>query len=122
MSGEPDNSPAPASDLRGTITLGTVVIPPYPSLSARTSVTDRRLDLAIRVTQDQTLRYTMEDLSEMEERLGRLEYYTALTLLEKSANDLQIPSEANTALNRFKNGIMVDNFTTLSIADTASTE
>jgi hypothetical protein len=48
-------------------------------------------------------------------RIKNIEYYTSLSLLEKQASDLQVP-DAN-GLNRFKNGILVDNFTGFSVTD-----
>jgi hypothetical protein len=60
--------------------------------------------------------WLMKDISGLNERIQNLEYYTALNLLEQSATSLQI--QDNYGLNRFKNGILVDNFTTYSVADT----
>ena len=54
-------------------------------------------------------RFTMRDIGQIAERVSRLEYYTSLSLLEKDAQQLQILDTAG--LDRFKNGILVDNFT-----------
>ena len=51
----------------------------------------------------------MRDIGQIAERVSRLEYYTSLSLLEKDAQQLQILDSAG--LDRFKNGILVDNFT-----------
>ena len=51
----------------------------------------------------------MRDIGQLAERINRLEYYTSLSLLEKDAQQLQILDTAG--LDRFKNGILVDNFT-----------
>ena len=61
-------------------------------------------------------RWRMQDISGLSSRVSNIEYYTSLSLLEKQASDLQVP-DAN-GLNRFKNGILVDNFTGFSTADT----
>jgi hypothetical protein len=53
-------------------------------------------------------RYTMKDIGLLEKRLNSVEYYTSLSLLEKSAETLQI-KDAN-GLDRFKSGFLVDNF------------
>jgi hypothetical protein len=58
----------------------------------------------------------MKDISGLNDRIQNLEYYTSLNLLEQSASSLQI--QDNYGLNRFKNGILVDNFTTFTVADT----
>jgi hypothetical protein len=60
--------------------------------------------------------WLMKDISGLNDRIQNLEYYTSLNLLEQSASSLQI--QDNYGLNRFKNGILVDNFTTFNVADT----
>ena len=61
-------------------------------------------------------RYTMRDISSLDQRISNVEYYTALSLLEKSANDESIGDELNAS--RFKNGIIVDAFVDFNSADT----
>jgi hypothetical protein len=65
-------------------------------------------------------RWAMSDISDLQTRVNNIEYYTSLSLLEKQAADLQVP-DAN-GLNRFKNGILVDNFTSFSTADTGNSD
>ena len=60
-------------------------------------------------------RYTMRDIGRLEKRIENTEYYTQLSLLEQSAQTLQI-QDAN-GFDRFKNGFVVDNFTGHSIGD-----
>jgi hypothetical protein len=60
--------------------------------------------------------WQMKDITDINDRINNIEYYTALSLVEQNAAQLQIKD--NFDLNRFKNGILVDNFTTFSIADT----
>lgn len=62
--------------------------------------------------------WKMKNISELEKRVNNIEYYTSLNLLEKNAESLQIPDE--NGLNRFKYGILADDFTSLSVADTAN--
>jgi hypothetical protein len=50
----------------------------------------------------------MRDIGKLETRINNMEYYTALNLLEKDAQSLEI-QDAN-GLNRFKSGFVVDNF------------
>jgi len=54
-------------------------------------------------------RYTMKDIARLEKRVSNLEYYTSLSLLEKMSKDQAIPDDA-TGDDRFKNGIIVDEF------------
>ena len=63
-------------------------------------------------------RYTMQDIAGIDQRVNNLEYYTSLNLLEQQTQTLQITDAYG--LNRFKNGIVVDNFSGFLTADTAS--
>lgn len=68
-------------------------------------------------------RYTMRDIGAIDTRVGNLEYYTSLSLLEQDAlskQDLTILDTTN--LPRFKNGIVVDAFKGHSVADITSPE
>jgi hypothetical protein len=64
-------------------------------------------------------RFTMRDIGKIEKRVDQLEYYTALTLLEKEANDLSIKDSAS-GTERFKNGIVVDSFNGHNIGDVSN--
>ena len=59
-------------------------------------------------TRQNNRRYTMRDIGKLETRISNMEYYTALNLLEKDAQSLQV-QDAN-GLDRFKSGFVVDNF------------
>ncbi len=59
-------------------------------------------------------RYTMRDIGVLEKRIGNIEYYTSLSLLERSANDKSIFDADG---ERFKNGILVDNFIGHGVGD-----
>lgn len=59
--------------------------------------------------------YTMRDIGELEQRIGNLEYYSSLNLLEKDAASLDITDEFGN--NRFKNGILADNFMGGNVVD-----
>lgn len=53
-------------------------------------------------------RYTMRDIGKLEKRIANVEYYTALSLLERDTAGLQIFDNSNKA--RYKNGFVVDSF------------
>ena len=53
-------------------------------------------------------RYTMRDIGRLEKRLSNVEYYTSLSLLEKSAANTQILDGSGN--QRYKNGFIVDSF------------
>lgn len=63
-------------------------------------------------------RYTMRDIGEIDRRVSTLEYYTTLSLLEKSANDKSIFDDDGTS--RFKNGIVTDGFRNFTIGNDLS--
>lgn len=54
-------------------------------------------------------RYTMKDISRLEDRISNIEYYTSLSLLETDTQNLTI-RDPDTGLDRFKCGFFVDNF------------
>ena len=54
-------------------------------------------------------RFTMRDIGGLAKRIENVEYYTQLSLLEAAATGMQIQDADG--FDRFKNGIIVDNFT-----------
>ncbi len=85
--------------------IATMNIPPYTFLP-----TD------VEIQREKHQRYTMKDIGKLEDRIDTIEYYTALSLLERDAESFEI-TDAN-GLNRFKSGFMVDNFKGHRIGDT----
>jgi hypothetical protein len=65
-------------------------------------------------------RYTMRDIGKIEQRVSRVEYYTALSLLEKQAKDQNLLTSAG--VSAFKNGILVDSFAGHSVGDVTNPE
>ena len=65
-------------------------------------------------------RWAKSDITDLESRLNNLEYYTSLSILEQNAQSLQVP-DVN-GLNRFKNGILVDDFSSYTTADTSNAD
>ena len=104
-------------ELPGTMTLGTVNIPPYPTLSPAQAKAANRYDYSVTTKLQQTKRFTMADIGTLANRIENLEYYTSLSLLEQSATNLLVRSGL-TGQNRFKNGILVDPFKGHDIGNT----
>lgn len=110
-----DGVPAQAGNQRAespptkpdTLEIAELIIPAYPSLPK---------DVQIKLLKNK--RFTMRDVARMNERLERIEYFTALSFLEKQATDTT--ELDNDGLDRFKNGILVDPFTGWSVASTSS--
>ena len=65
-------------------------------------------------------RFTMKDIGGIENRVNNIEYYTSLSLLEQKASTLQV-ADSN-GLNRFKNGILVDDFSSFSTLDSNNSD
>ena len=110
-----DGVPAQAGNQRAespptkpdTLEIAELIIPAYPSLPK---------DVQIKLLKNK--RFTMREVARMNERLERLEYFTALSFLEKQATDTtELDSDG---LDRFKNGILVDPFTGWSVASTSN--
>lgn len=64
------------------------------------------IDLSAKMVDNK--RYTMRDIGRLEKRLSNVEYYTSLSLLEKTAANTQILDASGN--QRYKNGFIVDSF------------
>ena len=62
----------------------------------------------------------MRDIGRLEQRIESVEYYTQLSLLESEAQNMQIQDADG--FDRFKNGIIVDNFTGHGIGDVSDAD
>ena len=65
-------------------------------------------------------RYTMRDIGRIQRRVENVEYYTQLSLLESDAKVMQIQDADG--FDRFKNGIIVDNFTGHGVGDVSDND
>ena len=117
IEGSPSINPAPPNEPDKSLVLANITHKPYTGY-VPTELTSGLSDLSIEPTQHR--RYTMQDIAGLDTRINRVEYYTALSALEQNANALQI-SDAY-GLNRFKNGIMVDDFSSYSASETGLTD
>ncbi|WP_292484288.1 DUF4815 domain-containing protein, partial [Methanohalobium sp.] len=89
--------------------LGTVRVAPFPSEIADIEYSPGANTSEYSFLTEQRLtRYTMGDISTLEQRIRNLEYYSTLNLLEQSAKSLSVTD--NNGLSRFKSGFLVDNF------------
>jgi hypothetical protein len=117
VEGSPSINPAPPNEPDKSLVLANITHKPYTGY-VPTELTSGLSDLSIEATQHR--RYTMADIAGLDSRINRVEYYTALSALEQNANALQI-SDAY-GLNRFKNGIMVDDFSSFAASETGVTD
>lgn len=90
-----------------------------PIYQIRASGSDRSIKGIVPIRLD-TIRYTMRDIGKIENRIKTMEYYTALSLLEKSAESMTIKD--SNGLDRFKNGFIADDFSKYQAGDIGSSE
>lgn len=78
----------------------------------------RNVKTDVKLTLIDNRRYTMRDIGILDSRIGRLEYYNTLSQLEKQVSDLLVlDADGN---DRFKNGMLVDNFLGHSVSDVSN--
>lgn len=99
--GVPSNTPKVPNDIENALEIGTINLPPYVYSNKD-----------VKVLLSPHKRYRMRDISNLEDRLKNVEYYTSLSLLETDTRNLTLRDE-QTQLDRFKCGFFVDNFKSL---------
>lgn len=104
LKGRSDLRPTYPRNLDNTMVLYKLRLSPY---------TETRNEVATDFVENK--RYTMRDIGLLEQRIENLEYYTSLSILEKTATDMVIKDP--NGLDRTKNGIIVDNFMTHGIGN-----
>lgn len=109
VKGIPDQDPVPPENIENALHLYTFKLNPYVF-----GVQD------IIVIPIDNRRYTMRDIGALDKRLKNLEYYTSLSLLEKSAAQAEIVDGAGDL--RFKNGFVVDGFFGHNVGNPANPE
>lgn len=106
--GEENELPIAPNISEEVLDVATIISSPY--------VYNVKDDISIVLTDNK--RYTMSNLRDIEKRVQNLEYYTSLSLLEVSTQNLLI--EDSEGMNRFKCGFFVDNFNSYDTSDTSS--
>lgn len=111
-------APVPQEPFGGAhaMSIATLNIPVFPSLSPQAAKSSDRFDYRVGLNIINNRRYTMKDLRAVDQRVKNLEYYSSLNALETSARNKQIFGESG--LDRFKNGFLVDNFDGHNVSDT----
>ena len=122
VEGPVTETPYPPADVTGAMTVATLTVPPYPTLSYKSSVAIKRRDYGATATLNMQRRFTMADIGKIEKRVNNLEYYTALSLLEKKTKDLVIPSSNDPSMDSFKNGIFIDPLTDFTLTNAVDGE
>lgn len=118
IKGEPSNSPISPNVPDNVMGIANIYIPPYPSVSETLARIINDPSIGCITRKIAQIRYTMREIGVLKSRIENLEYYNALTLLEKSAVDLKITDSSG--LDRFKNGFFVDGFLDHSLGDSGN--
>lgn len=115
IKGRASLTPKTPDEKAGTMTIGVLEIPVFPSLSAQVARESGRTDYQVKLSLENNRRYTMRDLRAIEDRITNLEYYTSLNALETNARNKQLFGD--TGVERFKNGFLVENFDGHNLSD-----
>lgn len=97
-----------------------IFVPGRPALSPAEAYAQNRIEYSATVQQKGTRGYTMKSIENIEQKIDALQYYVLLSTLEADTKNLNIVDE--NGLSRFKNGIIVDPFNDLSIANLENAE
>jgi len=97
-------NPVAPKDIDNSMKLATLFLPPFTFTPED-----------VQVERYKTQRYTMRDIGRLQDRVENVEYYTALSLLERDAESFEV-QDVN-GLNRFKSGFIVDNFAGHRVGD-----
>ena len=120
IAGTPSDNPTIPTESAKSMSIAIFGIPPYPSLPSNLANLAGKTSYGVSVSKINNRRYTMKDVGQLDNRIKNLEYYVSLSLLEKNAKDLVITDA--TGLDRFKNGILVENFENFAAANVKSAE
>jgi hypothetical protein len=118
IEGSPSVDPLFPAEPDGSLVIANLTHKPYTGYIPTEAPSGTIGDLSIEKVKHK--RYTMQDIAGLESRINNIQYYASLNLLEQKASSLQI-SDAY-GLNRFKNGILVDDFSSFATADTLNTD
>lgn len=104
VKGRSSPQPVPPADLDDAMTLYTIFLPPY--------VADLN---EVRLRYQDNRRYTMKDISQIDKRLEKVEFFTSLNNIENIALNDQTEYEDGTQKEKY--GIVGENFRNFNIAD-----
>jgi hypothetical protein len=102
------------------LVISEVYIPGYPAISSDRASLENKAELAVKTKSLGNKNYTMKEIGDLDQKISRLFYYMSVSMLEASTENLNITDE--NGITRFKNGILVDPFNDLSIADVKNNE
>jgi hypothetical protein len=116
VEGAPSLNPISPTEPEGSLVVANLSHDPYTGYLPTEAPAGTIGNLSIEKVKHK--RFTMKDIAGLENRINQIEYYTALNSLEVNAQSLQTPDTYG--LNRFKNGILVDDFSSYAASETGS--
>lgn len=102
------------------LVISEIYIPGYPVISSDRASLENKAELAVKTKSLGNKNYTMKEIGDLDQKISKLFYYMSVSMLEASTENLNITDE--NGIPRFKNGILVDPFNDLSIADVKNNE
>ena len=109
VEGSYSQNPKMPAEPSQSMTMAEIDLVPFPCLSPEYGKVKQKGQYTTSIKNVSQKRYTMKNISGLEQRIKNLEYYASLNLLENYAKDQTIVNSSGT--DRFKNGILVDPFT-----------
>lgn len=100
---------------RDKTTIAEVYVPGFPTYTQAEARARNKPEYAVSIKSVGAMNYTMKDIKRIDDQIERISYYVTLSALEAETKNLLIRDE--NGLDRFKNGIIVDPFNDLTIAD-----
>jgi len=116
VEGTPSVSPSLPAQPDGSLLIANLLLDPYTAFVPGEGPAGQTSNLSVNKVLHK--RWAKSDITDLETRVNNLEYYTSLNILEQNAQSLQV-ADVN-GLNRFKNGILVDDFSSFATADTGN--
>lgn len=118
VNGVPSTIPTSPSAPDGSLVISNLFNDPYTAYIPTEAPAGVLPNLSLQAVQHQ--RFTMQDISNLQTRVNNIEYYTSISILEQNTQALQVPD--SNGLNRFKNGILVDDFSSFATVDTSNSD
>jgi hypothetical protein len=116
ISGVPSVNPSLPTAPDGSLIVSNLYHDPYTAYLPSEAPNGILPNLSVQAVKHQ--RFTMQDIADLQSRVNNIEYYTSLSMLEQKTQTLQV-TDSN-GLNRFKNGILVDSFSSYATVDTGN--
>jgi hypothetical protein len=120
VKGKPQRKSKPPTIGDDRLVVAEIYVPGYPAITNERAVLENKAELAVKVRSKNIKNYTMKEIGDLDQKISKLFYYMSVSLLESSTQNMNITDE--NGIPRFKNGILVDPFNDLSIADVKNNE